>query len=132
MNDPPGDQPNESLRRIGAPNHNERIEGGRLLGHDPISAKTSKAPAEPFENRDRGSQSAASCLGDQRDALADTRIRYRREQAVVIEGVARDDRLGRAGTNIPLRRAGARAKEIELLDSRHFRIELSQVSVLEN
>jgi hypothetical protein len=132
LNDPLGDQPNESLRRTGAADHDERIKGGRLLGHDPIGAKTSKAPAERFENRDRGSQSAASRFVDQRDALADTRIRYRREQAVVIEGVARDDRLGRAGRNIPLGRAGPHAKEIELLDNRHFRIELSQVSVLEN
>jgi hypothetical protein len=132
LNDPLGDQPNESLRRIGAADHDERVEGGRLLGHDPIGAKPSKAPAECFENRDRGSQSAASCFGDQRDALADTRIRYRREQAVVIERVGGDDRLGRAAGNISLRRAGAHAKEIELLDSCHFRIELSQVSVLEN
>ncbi len=132
LNDPLGDQPNESLRRIGAADHSERIEGGRLLGHDPIGAKPSKAPAEPFENRDRGSQPAASCFSDQRDALADTGIRYRREQAVVIDGVARDDRRGGAARNISPRRAGAHAKEIELLDSRHLRIELSEISVLEN
>jgi hypothetical protein len=132
LNDPLGDQPNESLRRIRAADHDERFEGSRLLGHDPIGAKTGKAPAERFENRDRGRQSAASCFGDQRDALADSRVGYRREQAVVIEGVARDDRLGCAARNIPLRRPGARAKEIELVDSLHLRVELSQIPVREN
>jgi hypothetical protein len=90
LHDPVGDQPNESLRRGGAADHNERVESGRLLGHDSIGAKPSKTPAERFENRDCGSQSAASRFGDQRDALADTRIRYRREQVVVIEGAAGD------------------------------------------
>jgi hypothetical protein len=132
LNDPLGDQPNESLGRIGATDHDERIKGGRLLGHDPPSAKTSKSPAQRFENRYRGSQPAASCFGDQRDALADTRIRYRREQAVVIEDMARDGRLGGAARNIPLCGAAAHAKEIELLDGHHLTIELSQVSVLEN
>jgi hypothetical protein len=132
LNDPLGYQPNEGLRCIGAADHNDRVEGGRLLGHDAISTKTSKAPAERVENRDRSSQSAASCFGGQGDAPADPGIRDRRQQAVVIEGVARDRRLGGAARNIPLRRAGTHAKEIELLDSRHLRIELSQVSVLEN
>ena len=104
----------------------------QALGHDPPSAKTSKSPAQRFENRYRGSQPAASCFGDQRDALADTRIRYRREQAVVIEDMARDGRLGGAARNIPLCGAAAHAKEIELLDGHHLTIELSQVSVLEN
>ena len=132
LNDPLGDQPNESLRRVGASDHNERIEGCGLLGHDPISAKPGKAPAERLENRDRGSQSAVSCFGDQRDAVADTGVRYRREQAVVIERVARDARLGHAASNISLRRAGAHAKEIELFGSCHLRIELSQIPVREN
>src|SRR4029077_16863401 len=118
---------NESLCGIGAADHDERIKGGRLLGHNPPSAKTGKPPAERFENRDRGSRPAASCLGDQRDALADTRIRYRCEQAAVIEGMARDGRLGGAAGNIRLCGAAAHAKKIELLDGHHLTIELSQV-----
>jgi hypothetical protein len=53
LNDPFGDQPSQSLRRIRTADQHERIEGGRLLGHDPISAKTGEAPAQRFENRDR-------------------------------------------------------------------------------
>jgi hypothetical protein len=53
LNDPLGDRPSWRLRRIRAADRRERIEGGGLLGHNPISAKTAEAPAQRFENGDR-------------------------------------------------------------------------------
>jgi hypothetical protein len=120
LNNPLGDQASESLRHIRTADHDKSIEGRRLFGHDPISAKSGKAPTERFENRDRGRQPSASRFGNQGKRFADTGIGNRCEQAVVIEGVARDNLPYRAGGKTPRRRARARAKKIELLASRHF------------
>jgi hypothetical protein len=129
LNDAHGDQPNESLRRIAAADQRDRTEGGRLFGHDSISAITGKATAERVENGYGGSQSAASRLGNQGNGIADTGIESGSEQAVVVEGVARDDRPGRAVGGIPPVWAGAHAKEVELLGSRHLPLEcLTMVS----
>ena len=65
-----GDQANERLGCIGAADGSQGIERSGLLGHDPISAKTGEAPAQGFEDGDRGSQAASSRFGSQGCAVA--------------------------------------------------------------
>lgn len=57
------DQARDRLCRARSADHDERIEGGRLFGHDPVNTKTGKAPAKGFEGRDRRTQAAPSRLG---------------------------------------------------------------------
>jgi hypothetical protein len=120
LNHPFGDQPGHRLCRIRAADHDERIEGGRLFRHDPIDAKTRKALTQGFEGGYRCNQPAPSRFGGQSQTIAEAGIENRRDQVVIIEGVARDDRPGRAPGRKPFRRPRAYAKEVELLGNRHL------------
>ena len=120
LNHPFGDQPGHRLCRIGAADHNERIERGRLFRHDPIAAKTRKALTQGFEGGYPCNQPAPSRFGGQSETIAQAGIENRRDQVVIIEGVARDDRPGRAAGRKLFRRPRACAKEIELLGSHHL------------
>jgi hypothetical protein len=46
------DQPGDCLRRIRPAYRGERIERGRLFGHDPIKTKTGETPTQHFEGGD--------------------------------------------------------------------------------
>jgi hypothetical protein len=65
LNHPLGDQPGHRLCRIGATDHDERIEGGLLFRNDPIDAKTREALTQGFEDGYRCMQPAPSRLGGQ-------------------------------------------------------------------
>jgi hypothetical protein len=120
LNHPLGDQPDHCVCRIWAADHDERIEGGRLFWNYPIDAKTRKALTQGFEDGDRCMQPAPSRLGGQSETIAEPGIENRRDQVVIIEGVARDDRPGRGAGRKSFRPPCAYAKEVELLGSRHL------------
>ena len=115
-----GDQPGHRLCRIRAADHDERIEGGRLFGNYPIDAETREALTQGFEGGYRCMQPAPSRLGSQSETIAEAGIENRRDQVVIIQGVARDDRPGRAAGRKPFRCLRAYAKKVELLGNRHL------------
>jgi hypothetical protein len=120
LNHPLGDQPGHRLCRIRAADHDERIEGGRLFGNYPIDAETREALTQGFEGGYRCMQPAPSRLGGQSKTIAEAGIEDRPDQVVIIQGVTRDDRPGRAAGRKLFRRPRACAKEIELLGSHHL------------
>ena len=70
----------------------------------------------------------ASCFSGQGGTVANPRSAQRGDQAVIVEGIARDYPLGCLTRRPRLRLAGVHAEEVELLGSRHLRAYYLRIS----
>ena len=85
LNGPPGDQPSERSCRIRAGDLGQRINRGRLFGHDPIGAKTGKTAAQSFESGDRGSHVPPPRFGGESDTVCEACMGQRGQQLLVLD-----------------------------------------------
>ena len=76
------DRQHYCLSRLGSADLGERIEGGRLFGHDLIDTKAGIAPTQRLQDRDRRRQPTPSDFGGPSEDVANPGGRHCGDQAV--------------------------------------------------